>query len=83
MTMNQERGGERVSGLIKDIHLEGLTRNGKTRQDDQFPIEFRTGNICNTNQTLTSVLTRSALAKMCEEPCFNFLLHRIAFRPKS
>jgi len=51
MTMNQQRGGERVSGLIKDIHLEGLTRNGKKRQDDQFPIEFRTGSICNTNQT--------------------------------
>jgi hypothetical protein len=42
--------GESACGLIKDIHLEGLTRNGKTCQDDQFPVEFRTGYICNTIQ---------------------------------
>jgi hypothetical protein len=50
---NDESGtwGERINGISKDIHLQGLTRNRKTCQDDQFPIEFRTGNLCNTNQT--------------------------------
>jgi hypothetical protein len=34
--------GERINGIRKDIYLQGLTRNRKTCQDDQFPIEFRT-----------------------------------------